>query len=63
MAYCDKCGNIVAEADIRSVRVLRQTFSSPAEYSEWCAECVGEDRDEAYERANLKYKETHGSEL
>ena len=51
MPLCDKCGDLVAEKDIRSVCVARQTMSSPAEYVEWCAPCCGEDRDDAYERA------------
>jgi hypothetical protein len=63
MALCDKCLTIVSEQDIRAVCTARPTRSSPAEYSEWCAECCGEDRDEDYERANLRYKERTGSEL
>jgi hypothetical protein len=64
MPLCDKCGNIVAEADIRPVCVAKQTFDSPAEYAEICLECCGDDeRDPDYERANLLFGEKHGGHL
>jgi hypothetical protein len=51
MAYCDKCGYIVAEKDIVPICISRQTWGEPAEYAEYCKECIGQDRDEDYERA------------
>jgi hypothetical protein len=49
--YCDKCGHYTTA--FYTVKVLRQTHSSPAEYEDWCWECCGNpEQDE--ERASLR---------
>jgi hypothetical protein len=64
VAYCEKCGNIVAERDIVPICVSRQTMNEPAEYREFCRECVGPSAEWlAEQRANRIYKERTGSEL
>jgi hypothetical protein len=64
MPLCDKCGNLVSEQDIIPICVARQTMSEPAEYQEWCRDCVPPDAERlAYERANRIWGERHGGEL
>jgi hypothetical protein len=65
---CEGCSRRVHISSIEEVDVLvcRQTHSSPAEYEtkSLCDLCRTEDtRDAAYERANLRWRETHGGEL
>lgn len=66
-ARCDGCWQLVPVWDLSlvMVQVCKQTHSSPAEYEERrvCTSCRTDDRDEAYERANVRYKDRMGSEL
>jgi len=56
---CEKCGELCEDRDIVWRQVCRQTLSSPAEHEPvGCVSCVGEDYDEAYERAAAKYDGT-----
>ncbi len=68
MVHCHCCNRLFAAEDMHKADVLtaRQTHWEPAEYDEVlvCSDCFESDGpDEAYERANLKFKESHGSEL
>jgi hypothetical protein len=51
MAFCEKCGNIVAEKNI-VVIALPTTRNFPGSFEEWCRTCAKRDGcDEDYERA------------
>lgn len=64
---CDGCWKLVPvwELALVMVQVCKQTHSSPAEYEERrvCESCRAEERDEAYERANEKHRQSQGHEL
>jgi hypothetical protein len=56
MACCEKCGADVPEARIVEVCTAKRTYSSPAEWSDWCEGCARREFgdpecDEDYERA------------
>jgi hypothetical protein len=66
--HCHVCNRLhhVAQMHEVQVRVAEQTHWSPAEYDDAlvCSDCFnGDGPDEDYERANQRYKESHGSEL
>jgi hypothetical protein len=53
--HCDHCDHLVPVSRLQAVQVCRATMSSPAEYEQWCQDCIGPERDEAYERAAARY--------
>lgn len=67
---CHQCGAIYVIYELVEVVVCtaKQTHSSPAEYEDVllcpsCADCLGDERDPDYERANLRWRSDHGGEL
>lgn len=66
--HCDGCRKLLPVSTMTAVckQVAKRTHSSPAEYEDVmvCDDCLREDeRDPDYERACLRFKETHGGEL
>lgn len=63
---CDKCRREREDVRVVEVFVSAATWSSPAEYEEryLCGPCRNEpERDEAFERADRRYREDTGSHL
>lgn len=64
MEECEHCWVPRPESTLVWVQTAKRTHDSPAEYERWSTVCcAGEDRDEAYERGNQRYRERTGSEL